>query len=82
LIVDVSMPGMSGPALRDALRAAGRDSPVIFVTAHEVEEIGDEVATETMVSKPIEADALLRAIDVAMGAYASRSERRARLARR
>ncbi|HWT85970.1 MAG TPA: response regulator [Myxococcales bacterium] len=82
LIVDVRMPGMSGPALRDALRAAGRDSPVIFVTAHEIEEIGEEVAKETMLSKPIEADVLLRAIDVAMGTYASRTARRARLARR
>ena len=82
LIVDVRMPGMSGPALRDALRAAGRDSPVIFVTAHELEEIADGVATETMLSKPIEADVLLRAIDVAMGAYASRTAHRARVAHR
>src|SRR5882724_4211158 len=81
LIVDVRMPGMSGTALRDVLRAAGRDSPVIFVTAHEIEEIGADVGQETMLSKPIEADVLLRAIDVAMGAYESRTARRARLAR-
>jgi FixJ family two-component response regulator len=75
LIVDVRMSGMSGPALRDALRAEGRDSPVIFITAHEIDEIGDVIARETMLSKPIEADLLLRAIDAAMSAYASRARR-------
>ena len=40
LVVDVRMPGMSGLELRDALRAEGRDSPVIFVTAHGIDEIG------------------------------------------
>jgi FixJ family two-component response regulator len=79
LIVDVRMSGMSGPALRDALRAEGRDSPVIFITAHEIDEIGDGMARETMLSKPIEADVLLRAIDAAMSTYASRTARRARL---
>jgi FixJ family two-component response regulator len=78
LIVDVRMPGMSGPALRDALRGEGRDSPVIFVTAHEIDEIGDVMARETMLSKPIEADVLLQTIDAAMSAYASRTTRRAR----
>jgi FixJ family two-component response regulator len=82
LIVDVRMSGMSGPALRDALRAEGRDSPVIFVTAHEIDEIGDEMAGEPILSKPIEADVLLRAIDAAMSAYASRISRRERLAPR
>ena len=77
LIVDVRMPGMSGPALRDALRGEGRDSPVIFVTAHEIHEIGDVMARETMLSKPIEADVLLQTIDAAMSAYASRTTRRA-----
>jgi two-component system response regulator FixJ len=79
LIVDVRMSGMSGPALRDALRAEGRDSPVIFITAHEIDEIGDGMARETMLSKPIEADVLLRAIDAAMSTYALRTAKRARL---
>jgi two-component system response regulator FixJ len=82
LIVDVRMPGMSGPALRDALRAEGRDSPVIFLTAHEIDEIGNVMARETMLSKPFEADVLLRAIDAAMSAYRSRATRRARLSPR
>ena len=73
------------PSVRHKMFYTGylyRDLPLHIDIPHEIEEIGDDVATDTMVSKPIEADALLRAIDVAMGAYASRTARRARVARR
>jgi len=35
LIVDISMPGMSGTDLYQELMARGRKIPVIFITAHE-----------------------------------------------
>lgn len=34
LILDVTMPGMSGPELRRALVQCGLDIPTIFITAH------------------------------------------------
>jgi FixJ family two-component response regulator len=34
LILDISMPGMSGPELRRVLLRQGRDIPTIFITAH------------------------------------------------
>ena len=82
LVVDVRMPGMSGLELRDALRAEGSDSPVIFVTAHGIDEIEEELAIETVLAKPIEADVLVRAIDAAVSSRPSPSSRRARAGRR
>src|SRR5271170_431054 len=34
LILDISMPGMSGPELQDEVRRRGRDIPIVFITAH------------------------------------------------
>lgn len=34
LILDIAMPGMSGPQLRRELRSRGHDIPTIFITAH------------------------------------------------
>jgi FixJ family two-component response regulator len=34
LILDIAMPGMSGPELRRALLKKGRDFPTIYITAH------------------------------------------------
>lgn len=33
LILDVALPGMSGPDLQEELRRRGRDIPIIFITA-------------------------------------------------
>jgi FixJ family two-component response regulator len=35
LILDVAMPGMSGPALQQELLRRGRSIPIVFVTARE-----------------------------------------------
>jgi FixJ family two-component response regulator len=34
IVLDVRMPGMSGPEVQEALRERGLDVPVVFVTAH------------------------------------------------
>jgi FixJ family two-component response regulator len=82
LIVDVRMPGMSGPELRDALRARGSESPVIFITAHEIDKIEQDLGMEPVLFKPIEADVLVRAIDAAIIPSSGRPPRRAKVARR
>jgi len=66
LVVDMRMPGMSGPELRDRLRALGRESPVVFITAHGTDRIAEGLEMETVLAKPLEADVLVRAIDIAM----------------
>jgi FixJ family two-component response regulator len=84
LIVDVRMPGMGGFELRDTLRAKGFDSPIVFITAHGIEQFEKEIGREMVLSKPIEADVLVRAIDTAISGVAPRSARRVtpRIARR
>jgi FixJ family two-component response regulator len=82
LVVDVRMPGMSGPELRDALRALGRDSPVVFMTAHGTDEIEEDLGMETVLMKPIEGDVLVRAIDTAMSSIDRGQVRRRGTARR
>jgi FixJ family two-component response regulator len=82
IVVDVRMPGMSALELRDALRAQGRDSPVIFVTGHGIDELEEDFAMETVLSKPIEADVLVRAIDAAASSRPSSHGKRARAGRR
>ena len=34
LILDVAMPGMSGPDLQRELKLRGREIPIVFITAH------------------------------------------------
>jgi FixJ family two-component response regulator len=72
---------MSGPELRDALRRRGSDSPVIFITAHEIDKMEQDLGMEPVLFKPIEADVLVRAIDAAITPSSGRP-RRAKVARR
>lgn len=39
LILDIAMPGMSGPELQQELRRRGQDVPIIFITAQKDETI-------------------------------------------
>ena len=76
------MPGMSGPELRDTLRAMGRDSPLVFITAHGTDEIEEDLGMETVLPKPLEADVLVSAIDSAMSGAAPLPGRRVRMPRK
>jgi FixJ family two-component response regulator len=62
ILLDVSLPGLSGPQLHQRLRHDGWDVPVIYVTAHDDPAtraaIGDTDAAATF-AKPIEVAALL-----------------------
>lgn len=62
LILDITMPGMSGPELRDRLRASGRRIPVVFITAHAQDENGLAGGTTEILRKPFGDQALLEAI--------------------
>jgi FixJ family two-component response regulator len=70
LILDVAMPGMSGPDLRRELIRRGQHIPTIFITAHADEAVGPRVIEHGAVAclfKPFSDTALLDAINAALG---------------
>ena len=66
LIIDVRLPGVSGPELRDRLRGRGMLTPVVFITGDAGVRIRD-AATLTVV-KPFDGETLLAAVDAAISA--------------
>jgi FixJ family two-component response regulator len=71
LILDVAMPGMSGPDLQLELRRRDQTIPIIFITAHPDDNVRSHVLEDGAVDclfKPFTDTALLDAIHSAMGA--------------
>jgi FixJ family two-component response regulator len=65
LLLDVAMPGMTGLELQRHLIGMGRRIPIIFITAHDNQEVRREAMSAGAVeflSKPCSEDALLTAI--------------------
>ncbi|TMA88389.1 MAG: response regulator [Deltaproteobacteria bacterium] len=70
LILDVRMPGMSGPELQRRLVETHRDVPVIFITAHGDEERRARALKGGAVDylfKPFSEESLLNAVQTALG---------------
>jgi FixJ family two-component response regulator len=69
LILDVAMPGMTGPELYEEIRNRGLAIPVIFITAHAIEKVRPRIqhlgATECLF-KPFNDTSLRAAIDAAL----------------
>jgi len=68
LIIDISMPGMSGPDLYEEVLARGRKIPAIFITAHESAmrpRLLQQGAVECL-TKPFSDTALLEALKAAI----------------
>lgn len=68
LIVDVRLPGLSGPELRDRLRRRGNLTPVVFITGDsdiKMKDAASESRTAT-VTKPFDDVTLIAAIDLAV----------------
>ncbi len=69
LILDVAMPGMSGPDLQSELVRRGHRAPVVFITARPDEAVRTRVLNNGAVaylSKPFSDTALLDAINAAL----------------
>jgi FixJ family two-component response regulator len=69
LILDVAMPGMSGPELQHELKLRRRDIPIIFITALTDESIRPRLLEQGAVGlllKPFSDTALLGAINAAL----------------
>jgi len=70
LILDITMPGMSGPDLLEELKRLGRKTPVIFITAQRDEQVRSRVLQQGAIAclfKPFSGTALRAAIDTALG---------------
>ena len=69
LILDVRMPGMSGPELQRALMARKCRIPIIFITAHGDKDVISRVMADGAVDcllKPFGEEPLLNAISMAL----------------
>jgi FixJ family two-component response regulator len=68
LILDITMPGMSGPELHQELRRRGRAVPVVFITAAGDKTVRPRLLAQGAVDclfKPFSETALLAAISAA-----------------
>ena len=70
LILDIAMPGMSGPDLQHELTRRRQEIPIIFITGHGDETVRPRVLEEGAVEclfKPFSDTALLDAVNAALG---------------
>ena len=71
LILDIAMPGMSGPELQQELKRRGQEIPIIFITGQRDETIRAQVLEQGAAGfllKPFSDEALLAAIKTALAA--------------
>lgn len=71
LILDVAMPGMSGPELQQELRQRGYSVPIIFITAQTDATVRPTLLAQGAVEclfKPFSEDALVAALQSALSA--------------
>ncbi|MFL6283412.1 MAG: response regulator [Pyrinomonadaceae bacterium] len=69
LLLDVAMPGMSGPDLQQELRRRRKEIPTVFITAQRDENIRSRLIEQGAVEclfKPFSEDALLDALNAAL----------------
>jgi FixJ family two-component response regulator len=69
LILDIAMPGMTGPELQRELQRQQRNIPIVFITAQRDERIGPQLLAQGAVAclyKPFEDTALLAALNTAL----------------
>jgi FixJ family two-component response regulator len=70
LVLDISMPGMTGPELQDELRRRGHVMPIVFITAHSDDRVIPRLIEKGAVAclyKPLSEAALLEAVHAALG---------------
>ena len=70
LILDVGLPGMSGPDLQRELKRRGKTIPIVFITAQGDKSLQPRLVDEGAVAclfKPFSDTALLDAVEIALG---------------
>jgi len=69
LILDVAMPGMTGPDLHRELTQRGQEIPIVYITAHKDEAVRPRLLEQGAVEclfKPFSDTALLEAVNAAL----------------
>jgi FixJ family two-component response regulator len=69
LILDVAMPGMTGPDLQRELKLRWQEIPIVFITAHRDETVRPRVLEQGAVEclfKPFSERALVEALNAAL----------------
>ncbi len=69
LILDLAMPGMSGPDLQDKLKSRGHEIPIVFITARKDDTVRPSLIARGAVEclfKPFSDIALLSAVKAAL----------------
>ena len=69
LILDIAMPGMTGPALQQELRRRGQEIPIVYITARRDETVRPRMLEQGAVEclfKPFGEAALLDAVSAAL----------------
>jgi len=69
VILDIQLPGISGLDVQARLREAGDDTPIVFITANEHQELSpaaSETGAVRLLRKPFSNAALLDAIRAAL----------------
>ena len=69
LLLDVAMPGMSGPDLQRELTMRRREIPIVFITAHRDDTVRPRLLAQGAVEclfKPFEPTDLLEALNTAL----------------
>jgi len=69
LILDIAMPGMSGPELQDELRTRRLEIPIVFITGQRDDAIRPRMIERgaiDVLAKPFSEAALLRAVNAAL----------------
>lgn len=71
LVLDVRMPGMTGPELQRAVKDTEHELPIVFITGHvdaqmRAQALGDGAIA--VIDKPVDAEELLKAVDEALKA--------------
>ena len=69
LILDIAMPGMTGPDLQRELKLRRKEIPIVFITAHRDETVRPQVLEKGAVEclfKPFSDTALLNALNAAL----------------
>jgi FixJ family two-component response regulator len=82
LLIDVKIPGLSGPGLQARLHEAGSTLPVVFVSAYSnIETVVQTVkaGAEDFLIKPVTSDVLLAAIERAIARHNASRKRRSEL---
>ena len=69
LILDIAMPGMTGPDLQRELKLRRKEIPIVFITAHRDETVRPRVLEQGAVGclfKPFSERALVEALNAAL----------------